>query len=67
MIDRDVCNFAKDSIAIIVKIHSTLFSLQITEKAAKTLGCQEDFMKRLIEWCAVEDHAGVKGNKKAFQ
>ena len=40
--------------------------LFFVEKAAKTLGGNEEFMKRLIEWCAVEDHAGVKGKNLQY-
>ncbi|XP_064644742.1 rap1 GTPase-GDP dissociation stimulator 1-like [Lineus longissimus] len=31
------------------------------EEAAKTLGTNEEFLKRLVAWCSVEEHAGVKG------
>ncbi|XP_041362294.1 rap1 GTPase-GDP dissociation stimulator 1-like [Gigantopelta aegis] len=31
------------------------------EEASKTLGCNKEFISRLVEWCGVEEHAGVKG------
>lgn len=31
------------------------------EEAAKTLGQDREFINCLVDWCAVEEHAGVKG------
>lgn len=38
----------------------------LTEEAAKTLGTDKDFMNKLVDWCNVEEHAGVKGELKAL-
>ncbi|XP_048256916.1 rap1 GTPase-GDP dissociation stimulator 1-like isoform X1 [Haliotis rufescens] len=31
------------------------------EAASKSLGCDRDFLMKLVEWCGVEGHAGVTG------
>ena len=31
------------------------------ESAAVTLGTNESLLQQLMEWCKVEEHAGVKG------
>ena len=36
-------------------------TLLIVESASTTLGSNVSFVERLIELCATEDHAGVKG------
>lgn len=36
--------------------------LRVSGAAATTLGTNSTFLTRLMEWCTVEDHAGVKGS-----
>jgi hypothetical protein len=36
------------------------------EGAAKKLGTNKQFLERLVEWCSVEEHAGVKGRAIQF-
>ena len=33
----------------------------LLEEAALRLGQDREFITRLVEWCAVEEHPGVKG------
>lgn len=36
-------------------------SISFLEAAALALGQDHDFLVCLVDWCAVEEHAGVKG------
>ena len=38
-----------------------LMMMMILETAATSLGQDKDFLICLVDWCAVEEHAGVKG------
>ena len=42
----------------------SLFLFSLPEEAALRLGQDREFMTRLVEWCAVEEHPGVKGQSK---
>ncbi|XP_064612236.1 rap1 GTPase-GDP dissociation stimulator 1-B-like isoform X1 [Liolophura sinensis] len=53
---------ATDVSAVIFKLLGVLRMLvDGQEEAAKTLGTDKDFMNKLVDWCNVEEHAGVKG------
>ena len=38
-----------------------MMMMMILETAATSLGQDKDFLICLVDWCAVEEHAGVKG------
>lgn len=44
-----------------ISSESVKLLLLFTEAAAIKLGQERAFLERLIDWCGVEAHAGVKG------
>ena len=50
----------KDSLNLELWIN-VLVNTVWAESAAITLGQDRDFLNCLVDWCAVEEHAGVKG------
>ncbi|CAL1295263.1 unnamed protein product [Larinioides sclopetarius] len=51
-----------ETFPVVFKLLGTLrMLLDKQEDVAKTVGENIDFVKRLVSWCAVEDHPGVKG------
>lgn len=38
-----------------------MMMMMVLETAATSLGQDKDFLICLVDWCAVDEHAGVKG------
>ena len=51
------CSY-KEVLHCVHSLHTLYF---IAESAATSLGTHEEFIKKLVSWCTVEGHAGVKG------